>query len=538
MGTTNRSIKSHPADVPEKSGSSASDASLHELPPKIQDTPQAADEAPAGERSGDARRLQSVPLSPIPILECDRDGKIVYSNSAYANLLSRCPNEDLLPADFPQLVKECLDQEKLIEGKEARFGNKILLWSLHPLPTDGRVCLYGVDITEKEQLEAQLCRSQKMEAIGQLAAGVCHEINNLLMIISGYSELLARHLAPEPPLRKHTEEIRKATEQASILTRQLVNLSRKHVSTPEVLDLNSLVKGVDNILRCLLGKQVELLTTLCAQPVPIRAEAGPLQQVLLNLALNARDAMPQGGQFMLETSVVELEEENARRHEVHAPGSYAVLSVSDTGIGIPQEIQSHIFEPFFSGKEQEKGAGLGLYTAHGIIRQHGGNILVYSEPDHGCTFKILFPLALESEAAQQSSAQPPELTPEMGTILLVDDEVPVRDVTREFLMSAGYTVLEASTGEEAIRICETHEGPIQLLLTDVVMSGMSGPQLGQTLASRYPSLRVLYTTGYTNEAIIRHGLLGHGTPFIQKPFSINDLTDKVRQVLEEIKKVA
>ena len=384
---------------------------------------------------------------------------------------------------------------------------------------------------EREKGE-QLRQAQKMEAVGKLAGGIAHDFNNLLTAITGYSELTLRRLRAEDPLRRNVEEIKKAGERAASLTRQLLAFSRKQVLQPKVLDLNAVVSDMEKMLRRLIGEDIELRTALAADLGSVKADPGQIEQVLMNLAVNARDAMPQGGNLIIETENVYLNEGYATRHIAVKPGPYVMLAVSDTGEGMSEETQSRIFEPFFTTKEVGKGTGLGLSTVYGIVKQSGGNIWVYSEVGEGTVFKIYLPRV--DEAAQEYKPGPEAQESLDGTevILLAEDDERVRGLVREVLEGYGYRVLEAEGGSAALSVSERHEGPIHLLLTDVVMPKMSGRELAIRLARVRPEMKVLYMSGYTDESIVHHGVLDAGTPFLQKPFEAEALARKVRELLD------
>jgi signal transduction histidine kinase/CheY-like chemotaxis protein len=388
------------------------------------------------------------------------------------------------------------------------------------------------DITERKRLEDQLRQSQRLEAVGKLAGGVAHDFNNVLSVITGYSEMLLQEAGQGERLRSRIQEVLKAAERAARLTRQLLAFSRKQVLQPQVLDLNAVVADMDKMLRRIIGEDVDLVTRLAPALSAVRADQGQVEQVLLNLAVNARDAMPQGGKLTIETADVELDEAYARQHVPTRPGRYVMLAVSDTGSGMDQEILSHIFEPFFTTKEPGKGTGMGLATVYGIVKQSGGYIWAYSEPDNGASFKIYLPLVDDpvDRARAPAPAQPSRAASE--TILLVEDEEMVRNMLRASLEAEGYRILEAPGPAEALRLSADHGGPIHLLVTDVVMPGMSGREVAGRLAASRPEMRVLYISGYTDEAIVRHGLLERGVEFLQKPFSPSALRRKVREMFE------
>jgi two-component system cell cycle sensor histidine kinase/response regulator CckA len=388
-----------------------------------------------------------------------------------------------------------------------------------------------VDVTDKERLEDQVRQSQKMEAVGRLAGGIAHDFNNLLTVINGYGELAAECLPPGSPAREFVGEITRAGERAAGLTRQLLAFSRKAVLQPRVLDLNAVVAEMGRMLRRLIGEDVELATDL--QPGLGRVSADPTQveQVVMNLVVNARDAMPRGGKLTIETRDVELDAAYAATRPDVAPGPYVLLAVCDTGTGMTGAVMAHIFEPFFTTKEVGKGTGLGLAAVHGIVKQSGGHVAVYSEPGLGTTFKVYLPRVGPAPAREERPAALP-LPRGRETVLLVEDEEALRGLSRRILESCGYTVLEAGIGADALRVAEEHAGPIELLVTDVVMPGMGGRELSERLTAARPGLRALYVSGYTDDAIVRHGVLAAESAFLQKPFTPAALARKVREVLD------
>ena len=386
------------------------------------------------------------------------------------------------------------------------------------------------DVSERRRLEEQLRQAQKMETVGRLAAGVAHDFNNLLMAVLGYSEVTLRKLAPDDPLRGDLLGIIEVGERTGTLIRQLMTFSRKQVVRPQVLDLHAVVATVSKMLRCLIGEDVELDTRTGATHSRVRADPGQLEQVLLNLAVNARDAMPTGGRLRIETENVSLDEAEARAHPEARAGAYILLTVSDTGCGMTAEVQSHLFEPFFTTKEPGKGTGLGLATVHGIVKQFGGHIRVESEVGRGTTFKIYLPAA-EPDAAG-SAAPAAEVPGGSETVLVVEDEDVLRPLFRRMLHDKGYHVLEARNGSEALQISERHAGPIHLLLTDVVLPQMNGRELAERLAAMRPGLRVVYMSGYAPEKVFGHGVLEEGMDFLQKRFREDELARKVREVLD------
>jgi CheY-like chemotaxis protein len=365
-----------------------------------------------------------------------------------------------------------------------------------------------------------------------LAGGIAHDFNNLLTVITGYSSLILQRLPDDDPLRPQLAEVEKAGFRASSLTRQLLAFSRKQVLQPKVFDLGSLVADLSKMLRRLVGENIELNTVLRNGAGRVYADPGQVEQVLMNLVVNARDAMPKGGKLTIEVEDVDLNEEYAGMHIAVKPGQYLMLAVSDTGLGMDSETKKRIFEPFFTTKEVGKGTGLGLSTVYGIVKQSGGNIWVYSEVGKGTTFKIYLPVVESKAESIKVTAKHSELPQGSENILLVEDEAMVRTLARTILEQLGYRVLEATNGEEAVRIFESQREPIHLILTDVVMPLMGGKELADRIGSIKPETRVLYMSGYTDDAIVHHGVLDPGTAFLEKPFSPNSLAHKVREVLE------
>jgi signal transduction histidine kinase len=380
--------------------------------------------------------------------------------------------------------------------------------------------------------ENQLVQSQKLEAVGRLAGGISHDFNNLLTVILGYTDISKRTLKEGDPLLRNLEEIGKASERAASLTRQLLAFSRKQVMQPKVFDLNTVVSDLKKMLRRMIGEDIELRVISEADLGNIKADPVQLEQVIMNLVVNARDAMPRGGKLSIETSNVYLDESYAREHVSVDPGEYVMLAISDTGCGMNEETRQRIFEPFFTTKESGKGTGLGLSMVYGIVKQSGGNIWVYSEEGRGTTFKIYFPRVTAEAEEYRRVGDTFEMPKGSETILLVEDAALVRTLARQVLETAGYKVLEAASAEAALTICEPNGTRIDLLLTDVVMPGMSGNDMSKILLARQPDMPVLYMSGYTDEAIVQHGVLEAGINFLQKPFSPGALALKVREVLD------
>jgi signal transduction histidine kinase len=387
---------------------------------------------------------------------------------------------------------------------------------------------------ELSRTQEQLTQARKMEAVGRLAGGIAHDFNNLLTVMIGRSQLLLRRLGAQDPVRRDIELIEQTADRAADLTRQLLAFSRKQVLQPTVLDLNAVVANMAEMLRRLIGEDIALVTALDPALGHVKADLGQIEQIVMNLAANARDAMSKGGRLTLETANAELDVAYARHHVDVRPGPHVMLAVSDTGIGMTPETQAQIFEPFFTTKGPGVGTGLGLATVYGIVKQSDGHIWVYSEPGRGTTFKICLPRV--QEAVDSSAARPglPESARGYETILLVEDELAVRELARDVLSAHGYTVLEAQNGREALRISERHSGPIHLMLTDVVMPEMSGQELASRLAALRPTMPVVYMSGYTDAAVVHHGVLDPGTIFLQKPFTPDALARKIRQVLDPV----
>jgi PAS domain S-box-containing protein len=395
-----------------------------------------------------------------------------------------------------------------------------------------------VDLTERKRSEValreseeQLRQAQKMEAVGQLAGGIAHDFNNLLMVIQGDSDLIRRKVPEDHPLRRNVDGIREASQQAAALTRQLLAFSRKQVLAPKVLDLNGIVAAMQAMLQRLVGETIHLVFVPKPELDYVKADPSQLEQVIMNLTVNARDAMPDGGRLTMETDHLELDAESAMLHGAAAPGRYVVLAVSDTGTGMDEATKARLFEPFFTTKDPGRGTGLGLSTVYGIVRQSGGHVWVYSELGRGTTLKVCLP-AVAEEPDRIAPVEAPGKTRGAETVLLVEDAPRVREVVREILEMSGYAVLEARHGQEAIDLSERHRGPIQLMVTDVVMPQMSGRELAQHFARTRPDMRVLFMSGYTDTAIVRHGVLETGTAFISKPFTPDALAAKVREVLD------
>ncbi len=387
------------------------------------------------------------------------------------------------------------------------------------------------DVSQRRLLEDQLRQAQKMEAVGRLAGGVAHDFNNLLTVITSYSQLVMEDMGAADPRRADLGEVQKAANGAATLTRQLLAFSRQQVLEPRVIALDEVVAGAGKMLKRLIGEDISLVTVLAPDLWAVKADPGQIEQVVMNLAVNARDAMPDGGKLTIETANKELGQAYAEEHRLVPPGSYVLLSVSDTGTGMDEATKARLFEPFFTTKEKGKGTGLGLATVYGIVKQSGGFVWVYSELGQGTTFKVYLPRVDEVASTPSAPASPQSLHG-TETILLAEDAAPVRSVAKEVLRRHGYRVLTAADGRTALELADTHPGPIDLLITDVIMPELSGRQVADRLMERLPKLKVLFVSGYTDDAIVRHGILEPGIAFLQKPFSPESLARKVREVLD------
>ena len=478
-----------------------------------------------------------------------RDHRLEYVNQSAAGAFARAAEEivgmpigDLFPPAAADRLRPRVDEvlagseplysedPVVFPGREAWLGT----WLVPIKDAGGRVTsVLGVarDITERRRLERQVLQSQKMEAIGRLAGGIAHDFNNLLSVILGFGSLLLDRLDPASPLRKAAEEIKKAGERAAGLTRQLLAFSRRQILEPRVIDLNAVVTGTETMLRRLIGEDVELHMDLARDLGRVQADPGQIEQVIVNLAVNAKDAMPEGGTIRMETADASFSEAQPRGGTVMPAGPYVLLSIGDTGCGMDREIQARIFEPFFTTKQPGKGTGLGLSTVYGIVKQSGGFIWVESQPGRGSTFRIYLP-SVQAGMADVEAAAPAPLRGGSETVLIAEDDDGMRQVAIRFLQSLGYNTLEAARPDEARRIEAGHVGPIHLLLTDVVMPEMGGRGLADLLTSRRPGMQVLFMSGYTDDAVAEHGIVPEQTFFLSKPFSREALGRKVREVLD------
>jgi len=396
----------------------------------------------------------------------------------------------------------------------------------------GAICM-ALDITDRRQLEEQLRQAQKMEAVGRLAGGIAHDFNNLLMVIQGYADLMTERLAEGDPLRRNAEQIQTASQRATSLTRQLLAFSRKQMLAPKVLSVQSVVTEMEKILRRLIGEDVQLETSSVPDLGLVKADRSQIEQVILNLAVNARDAMPEGGRLTIETANVDLDESFSHSSVMLSPGPYVMLAVTDNGCGMDVETQTHIFEPFFTTKEKGKGTGLGLATVYGIVKQSGGYVWVYSEPGRGTSFKVYLPRVWDEQTTpgRDRRVEGKSLPQGTETVLLVEDEKGVRELAREYLEMTGYTVIEAENGHTALELAALHSGPIHLLMTDVVMPGISGRELSERVKTIRPDIRVLFMSGYTDQAVVHHGILETDAVLLQKPFTVAALAAKLRDIL-------
>jgi PAS domain S-box-containing protein len=463
-----------------------------------------------------------------------------------AEVLGRRISNTIIPPRFREAHERGL-AHFLMSGEGPLLNRRVEVTALHregrefpvelaitPVPEDDRWTFTAFirDLSEQRVLETRLRQSQKMEAVGRLAGGIAHDFNNLLTAITGYCDLLRDELGPNHAAAADVHEIRRAGERAAALTRQLLAFSRQQVLDPKVVELNQVVQATERLLARVIGEDVELATRLAPDLGRVKVDPGQMEQVLMNLVVNARDAMPQGGKLTIETQNVELEGGPAVGDTLVPEGRYVLLAVTDTGIGMDAATQAHIFEPFFTTKQQGRGTGLGLATVYGIVKQSGGFVWVYSEPGKGATFKIYLPRVDEPVQPERAAAEPTGSLRGTETVLLVEDEDGVRAVVRQLLERQGYTVLDAADAEAGRALAAGRPGPIHLLVTDVVLRGMSGRDLATRLAAGRPEMRVLYMSGYAADAVVRHGTLEPGLAYIQKPFTPDGLARKVRAILD------
>jgi PAS domain S-box-containing protein len=507
--------------------------------------------AQEGLRRSEINFRSLVTHAPYGVCRCDSNGILLDVNPALVSMLGHDTGAELVGRNLANLYSDSQQWFSLADflrtlqkfhGLAAdwvRKDNNIINVRLsgRAFRDDGNSIffeLFAEDVTERRALEQQLRQAQKMEAIGRLAGGIAHDFNNLLMVISGYSEFLLERIGPDPALRGPAQEIANAAERASSLTRQLLAFSRKQMLAPQVVDLNSVVTENLKMLTRLIGEDIDLVMVPNSDIGAVKADPGQIEQVVMNLAVNARDAMPQGGKLTIETANVTLDANYARFHSPVKPGDYVMLAISDTGMGMDAETQTHIFEPFYTTKGL-KGTGLGLSTVYGIVKQSEGYIWLYSETGKGTTFKIYLPRADSSVTALPAVptvAAHEQLGQGHETILLVEDEENLRQLTRQFLVSQGYNVIDAADGGAALRLSHAHQGPIHLLLTDVIMPGMNGRELANQVSPTRPEMKVLYMSGYTENHIGHNGTLDEGITLLQKPFTLPALKSKVREMLD------
>lgn len=501
-------------------------------------------------RRSEARYRSLVESAVYGIYRSSLEGRFLNVNPALISMLGYKsggevlgldPQKDVFlnPEEHSRLMQECRPKGRLdnFETKWKRKDGSVITVQL-----SGRTVaseeepkefleIIAEDVTDKRMLEDQFRQSQKMEAVGRLAGGVAHDFNNLLMVISGYAEVLLEKLESGNPMRQKAEAIQQATDRATTLTRQLLAFSRKQLLELKVVDVNTIVSDMERLLKPLIGENIELTTRLGTGLGRTRADAGQLEQVIMNLVVNAKDAMPNGGKIAIQTANAELDDSYGREHTFIRPGPYLMLSVTDTGCGMSKETQSRIFEPFFTTKEKGKGTGLGLSTVYGIVKQSGGYVFARSEVGHGTIFRIYLPRVEDvlhaADPVKNSSAN----TTGSETILLVEDEDSVRQLVRETLEGRGYRVIEAENGGTALQVTGRLSEPIHLIITDVVMPGINGRDLARELAKTHPQARVLFLSGYTEDAILHQGGMEPGTAFLQKPFTLQNLSRKVREVL-------
>jgi len=481
----------------------------------------------------------------------DTSGRRLYSSPSYEKILGYTPQDlggtmavdHIHPEDCERVIKAAADARRTgaSTNLEYRMRHKDGSWHIlesraSTISKGGQVdklVIVNRDVTQRKHLEEQFRQSQKMEAVGRLSGGVAHDFNNLLGVIIGYGEIVQEGTAADSPLRNCVEEMLKAGHRAAGLTRQLLAFSRQQVMDPRVIDLNVVVKEMETMLKRLIGEDIRLKTELAPTPLRIKADQSQIEQVIMNLAVNARDAMPDGGELQLDTSIFHMDEDFVRRYPYPVIiGDYVLLTVTDSGVGMDAATRALVFEPFFTTKAKGKGTGLGLSMVYGVVKQSGGYIDVISEPGAGATFNIYLP---KLEVAVDPQKQPTELPATLHgteTLLLVEDETSLRKLSRQLLERCGYAVLEAENGAEALIISQGHPRRIDLLLTDVVMPGMSGRVLAEQMVKHRPETRVVYMSGYTGQTVGEHGVLAEGSFFLPKPFSREALARKIREVLD------
>lgn len=502
-------------------------------------------------RRSEASFRSVVEDAPYSIYRANLAGEFLLVNPALQKMLGYESREELEKANLASEIYTSLPEHQRITNLflhdphfkdielewKRKDGNRITVrCSGRPVKDESGTMAYlevfAEDVTEQRVLERQLRMAQKMEAVGRLSGGIAHDFNNLLGVIIGYSQVLKRNLGSGHAAFEYAEEIEKASQRAVSLTRQLLAFSRQQVLEPAIINLNTLVSDMEKMLPRLIGEDIELNLTLDGSLGQVKADGGQIEQVLMNLAVNARDAMPDGGKLIIQTGNVELDSIYVRQHPGSRPGQYIMLSVTDTGTGIDPEIQGQIFEPFFTTKERDKGTGLGLATVYGVVKQSGGYIAVESEKGNGASFKVYLPRIEQPTEVRAESIPAPVTVRGWETILLAEDADALRKLAQMFLRENGYQVLSAANGTEALELARQHDGPIHLLLTDVVMPGMNGRMLAERLAPFHPGMKVLYMSGYTDSFIAGHGVLEPGTHLLHKPFTEETLKRSVRLVLD------
>lgn len=478
------------------------------------------------------------------------DGTRAYNSPSYERLLGYSPEElrgtvafeQVHPDDRAKVMDAANEAKRSGQGKRVEYrmrhkgGRWVSLESTASVIRDSKgqvqkLVIVNRDVSERKQLEEQLQMAQKVEAIGRLSGGIAHDFNNILGVIIGYTEALQERISPENEFREPIDEIQRAGKRAASLTQQLLAFSRKQVLEPKILDLNAVIRDMEKMLDSLMGEHIELVLELSESPGTVKADRTQLEQIVLNLGVNARDAMAEGGKLVVETSKITMDGADPARPAYMQPGDYVLLKVTDTGCGMTREVQAHIFEPFFTTKENGKGTGLGLSTVYGVVKQSGGYILVESEIGRGAAFNIYLPLVqAPAEMAKQPPAPAKPARRNQATILLVEDEASLRKLTRDALQASGYTVHEAADAAQALEIAKK-SGPIDLLLSDVVMPGMSGHALAGAFAISHPDTRVLFMSGYACGEIAKQGVLNDGRAILQKPFRREELIRRVEEAL-------
>jgi two-component system, cell cycle sensor histidine kinase and response regulator CckA len=501
-------------------------------------------------RRSEAAYRSVVEEAPYGIFRATENGRMISVNQALVQILGYDSKDELMAVNARHFYRDSEARAQLVEQKwrVGRFETIEVEWKRKDRKVirvrlsgmiardelDGSIFdeVFVEDTTERRGLEQQLRQSQKMEAIGRLSGGIAHDFNNLLGVIIGYSELVEEQLPVGDPLRARTVEIKKAGHRAAALTRQLLAFSRQQVLEPRILNLNAVVVDVEKMLKRLIGEDIALVTGLEADLGSVKADPGQIEQVIVNLAVNARDAMPDGGTLTIETADVELDEVYARAHSPSISGAFVMLAVTDTGTGMDAETQARIFEPFFTTKELGKGTGLGLATVYGVVKQSDGHIWVYSEPGKGTTFKIYLPRVFAQAEKDVQRSAPSKIAGGTETILLVEDEEALRTLTRDLLLECKYRVIEARDGVHALELAAKCTGRIHLLLTDVVMPKLGGPALAERLLQKHPDMKVLYMSGYTGRSVVSGGLVSVESGVLPKPFTRESLTRKVREILD------